>query len=202
MACAYLLSLDDPPNPPLFERSHSRSLRAKKRAEELMSSMPADDAPSSGAGSQAQSNSSEEGPVIKQISISSEVAAVSPVRSTSPSDGLKHVLELHTSRRMKRPSSPSDKVKQGVSIPSQRRWLHYWSLLLAHQEPVGFWSSKCGLGSPSAQVRVTEMKVRMRELSGIKSNLVRAANVIIDRTNLGKGTHLRNSASVAGSMFT
>ncbi len=96
-------------------------------------------------------------------------------------NSLSHVLDLHTSRRMKRPSSPSAKLTQGVSIPSQRRWLYYWSLVLAHQAPSHFWSMDPEvLARPKPKVRLTQMQVRMRELSGLKVNLVRAANALLD----------------------
>ena len=60
-------------------------------------------------------------------------------------EALKGVLDLHTSKRMK-PLSPAPsgtdlidenpkKQKQGVSIPSQRRYLHYWSLILNGEAP-------------------------------------------------------------------
>lgn len=69
---------------------------------------------------------------------------VNPERSFT--DALKGVLDLHTAKRMKplspAPSQTSDlvdekekKQKQGVSIPSQRRYLHYWALVLNGEAP-------------------------------------------------------------------
>lgn len=75
-------------------------------------------------------------------------------------DALKGVLDLHTARRMRpvekakgqddalravEPSDASDlaekskkgKQKQGVSIPSQRRCLHYWAMILNGDAPRG-----------------------------------------------------------------
>ncbi|EJD05379.1 uncharacterized protein FOMMEDRAFT_152681 [Fomitiporia mediterranea MF3/22] len=97
---------------------------------------------------------------------------------------LEDVLALHTARRMKSPSSPDKKVKHGVSIPSQRRWLNYWSLLLANEAPSAFWQS------PLPRVRLREIHVQIRDLGGLKMNLLKIANHIIEKTGSAKyGVH-------------
>lgn len=122
-----------------------------------------------------------------------------PSKPSTPT--LQQVLDLHTSRRMKASyistNSSSAKPKAGVSIPSQRRWLLYWSRLLAGQGPPGMWGLsdvKSGLhdgpNSPSAlrrKVRITEISLRLRELSGIKAGLIRAASFLMDRGKDGRG---------------
>ena len=96
------------------------------------------------------------------------------------SEILAHVLELHSSKRMKAPA-PGEKGKQGVSIPSQRRWLHYWSLLLSHRAPPDFWTDK-----PHPKVRITSITLWMKEVSAIKYQLIKASNAILDRTSKKK----------------
>jgi len=111
---------------------------------------------------------------------SAETSAMKSGKATrrmTASEVLTHVLELHTSRRMKAPS-PGDKGKQGVSIPSQRRWLHYWSLLLSHRAPRDFWAD----GS-HPKVRITSITLRTKEASAIKYQFIRATNAILDRTS-------------------
>jgi len=98
-------------------------------------------------------------------------------RRMTASEVLTHVLELHTSKRMKAPS-PGEKGKQGVSIPSQRRWLHYWSLLLSHRAPRDFWA-----GESRPKVRINSITLRMKETSTIKYQFIRATNAILDRTS-------------------
>lgn len=122
-----------------------------------------------------------------------------PSRPSTPT--LQQVLDLHTSRRMKvspvSKNTSSAKPRAGVSIPSQRRWLLYWSRLLAGQGPPGMWGLsdvKSGLhdgsNSPSIlrrKIRITEISLRLRELSGIKAGLIRAASLLMDRGKDGRG---------------
>ena len=97
--------------------------------------------------------------------------------------------------------SASVKLKQGVSIPSQRRWLYYWSLLLAHQAPLDFWSAEPAvLARPTPKVRLTQIRVRMRELSGLKGGLVRAANALLDSAGKKIDAQARNSSQVWASL--
>lgn len=154
-------------------------------------------------------------------------------------DKLEAVLALHTSQRMKPPSSTSaspspssstltlsdqeilmrtekdktatrqkgrhaqesgsqsTKQRQGVSIPSQRRWLFYWSLLLAGEG--GWIRTLWDLDSNPVQHHITAtsrpkvllkcIRVRVRPLSGFKANILRVANKVIERT----GTSNKNA---------
>ncbi|KAF4581672.1 Telomerase protein component 1 [Pleurotus pulmonarius] len=162
MACTYLLSLDDTLGSPRSEGGNDTKLLAERKADELMQVVPEDE----------EDSAAQDGDAT--------VSQTSP--KTSHKESLASVLALHTSKRMKASSSPDGKVKQGVSIPSQRRWLHYWSLILAHEAPSNLWPAVTPK-RPSLKVRLTEMKVRMREPSTMKMGLVKAANLVMGYTS-------------------
>lgn len=150
---------------------------------------------------------------------------VSKSKAASKQSTLSSVLDLHTSRRMRRKSESSSsstsssssssssssadeekkkpkKPKQGVSIPSQRRWLLFWSMLLADEGPQYFWpplphppTSPFHEQEPiRPRVRLLEMKVRMKEDRGMKVSVVKAASQLLDRIAGAK----KAKGSVAG----
>ncbi|KAF7974862.1 hypothetical protein HWV62_11109 [Athelia sp. TMB] len=205
LACAYLLSLDDAPKPPSLERNYTAKEWTRIRADELMQAMPTDDAtedlsdkkldgipgalvtegaPHSDHRSIVESPEAIFSPQPTRPISPPQRVSTPPPPTTSLSGPLKNVLDLHTSRRMKTPSSPSPKLKQGVSIPSQRRWLYYWSLLMAGQGPEDFWPplSTYKADAPTPKVRITQIRIRMREIAGVKMGLARAANLVLERT--------------------
>lgn len=171
MACSYLMSTDD-----IFPVVEKKETEEWSQVEAFISSMPTDD-PSI--------------PLTQKAYESSHTTEGDPTSSDKDEERkpapelLAHVLELHSSKRMKAPS-PGEQGKQGVSIPSQRRWLHYWSLLLSHRAPPDFWTDK-----PHPKVRITSITLWMKEFSAIKYQLVRASNLILNSTSkkghTGKG---------------
>ena len=116
----------------------------------------------------------------------------------SYTDALKDILNFHTARRMKAPTkSTKDRVAQGVRIPSQRRFLYYWALLLAHEAPKHMWDPEGSISRPShsistrPKVHLTQMTLRMRDASKI----VKAASVMTGRTSANRKNQLWASIS-------
>ena len=184
MACAYLLSLDDRPAPPKLEGSYSTKHWAKMRADSMM-----EIAPQEADGDLI--NPPLTPPVNQEVldsedSLSPAVKASASAATSTQSflELLKDVLDLHTSRRMKVPLAPGKIVKQGISIPSQRRYLYYWALLLAQNNAsTQYWDMSYFPGKlDTPKVQLTQIVLRMRE-APIKANVARAVSLVM---NIGK----------------
>jgi len=165
MACSYIMTTDD--ILPTTKRKDTEEW-TEDQVEALISAMPTDD-PSVPL--------TQEGYESTHPADKSATNSGKGERRKTASEALAHVLELHTSKRMKAPS-PGEKGKQGISIPSQRRWLHYWSLLLLHRAPRNFWTDE-----PHPKVHIISITLRMREASAIKNRFIKATNAILDRTS-------------------
>ncbi|CAE6399262.1 unnamed protein product [Rhizoctonia solani] len=128
---------------------------------------------------------------IPANSKSSEPSPVSPSPSAKAKKGstLESVIALHTSRRMQTPRE-GGKVKQGVSIPSQRRFLGYWSRLIDGAAPPGIWTTDEGSNDTEnrQRVRLGTIRLTMRDDASVKQRGMKIINSILDRAvgNEGK----------------
>ncbi|TFK77365.1 hypothetical protein BDN72DRAFT_830526 [Pluteus cervinus] len=173
MACSYLLLRNEFDQPELLERNRSAREKARVRADQAIETIPEDAVvPTPPLEEMVPS-----GTPPQQSTIPGESSKQNPHELLTHPEALKKILDLHTSRRM-RPSSPNAKVKQGVSIPSQRRWLHYWSLILAGEIPKGVWRSQSQEAVP--KVKLSEVIVRMKNGGHLKKGIIRAAGLVLD----------------------
>ncbi|CAE6480223.1 unnamed protein product [Rhizoctonia solani] len=215
LACAYLLTLEQTPTPPRLQRSYAAKEWAERRAEMLIDQVESDEEeihqPDNSPPKKTDSTKSNEpkGALnAKEVPLtmspettldlpgnfkSGEPSPVSPSGSNSikskKGSTLESVIALHTSRRMQTPRE-GGKVKQGVSIPSQRRFLGYWSRLLDGAAPPGMWGIN---GGPDGvddrqRVRLGTIRVTMRDDASVKQRGMKIINSLLDRAvgNEGK----------------
>ncbi|KAI0032605.1 hypothetical protein K488DRAFT_85711 [Vararia minispora EC-137] len=128
----------------------------------------------------------------------------SPFSSSPPSSSSSGGEEKATKpQEVEHPGPPPKQGRaQGVSISSQRRFLWYWSLVLANEAPEGFWPP---LPYPPTapdydpqplctHVRVVNMKVCMRGANSIATGAVKAATILLG--HFGDSKETRNPADV------
>ncbi|CUA71045.1 hypothetical protein RSOLAG22IIIB_04437 [Rhizoctonia solani] len=212
LACAYLLTLEQTPTPPRLQRSYAAKEWAERRAEMLINEVESDEEEihQSNDSSSKKTNSTEPKGILNakeaplslspQVTLdipgdpkSSEPSPVSPSGSSSiktkKGSTLESVIALHTSRRMQTPRE-GGKVKQGVSIPSQRRFLGYWSRLVDGAAPPGMWGINGGSGGTDdrQRVRLETIRLVMRDDASVKQRGIKIINSILDRAvgNEGK----------------
>lgn len=118
----------------------------------------------------------------------------SPVPDPATGSTLEKVLALHTSRRMKVASTSASnspkyklkKPKQGVSIPSQRRFLLYWSLLLSGTAPTHLWPLTPPPVQARPRIKLRQITVRLREAGSAKMTMVKVVNAVLDKAAKGR----------------
>ncbi|CAE6439660.1 unnamed protein product [Rhizoctonia solani] len=215
LACAYLLTLEQTPTPPRLQRSYAAKEWAERRAEMLINEVESDEEEIHQSSNSTlkridstQSTESKGALNAKEAALtaspratldipvdskSSEPSPASPSGSSSvkakKGSTLESVIALHTSRRMQTPRE-GGKVKQGVSIPSQRRFLGYWSRLLDGAAPLGMWGISGGSDSTDdrQRVRLDTIRLIMRDDASVKQRGIKIINSLLDRAvgNEGK----------------
>lgn len=118
-------------------------------------------------------------------------------QAANSTSSLDTVLALHSARRMKALSkSDSRKTpRRGVSIPSQRRFLFYWSQILSGAAPKGFWETPGGPQNakvPQQQVRICSFTIRMLDPGTAKQAALKVISKVLETTTGDKvGVHNR-----------
>ncbi|KAG8870288.1 Telomerase protein component 1 [Serendipita sp. 405] len=215
LACSLLLRLDDAIAPPKLQRSYNASEWADERANEIMHEVesetenqrrtlgeesdipPTTDAETSAdeqesPSSESKKVESKDKPTTGPVSRNS-LTVPKEERGTKAASTVEKVLKLHSSRRMR---NTKEKQRQGVSIPSQRRWLRYWSEFLHEVAPPQLQLAPSST-SRSPKARLYNVKIRMRDTGGgIQVAVVKVAKMLIDNAPLGYSTKDRGAGDV------
>jgi len=101
------------------------------------------------------------------------------------------ISALHSARRMKALSiNESRKTpRRGVSIPSQRRFLFYWSQIISGAAIKAFWELPSGPGTtntPQQQVRICKFTIKMLDPGAAKQGAVKVISKALETTGGGK----------------
>ncbi|KAG8885369.1 large subunit of alpha-aminoadipate reductase [Tulasnella sp. 331] len=195
LAVAYLLATQEVPAPPKLQRSYTSKEWVRLTADRAIDSVLAEswnlpddssDRKEDNLSSAAGADTMPERPVF---SVREE--------ATSSRESLEAALTLHTSRRMKLVQKNSSKAKQGVSIPSQRRFLGYWATItLAPQDiPRYFWSLSPMAIQGRSRVYLKEASIRMRQPSALAQTALQAI-----KTTMESAAKLRNKVKGTGQL--
>jgi phosphatidylinositol-3,4,5-trisphosphate 3-phosphatase/dual-specificity protein phosphatase PTEN len=108
-------------------------------------------------------------------------------QATNSTSSLDNVLALHSARRMKAPSENGSRKtpRRGVSIPSQRRFLFYWSQILSGAAPNGFWEiprDPKNAKVPQQQVRIHSFTIRTLDPGTAKQAALKVISKVLDKT--------------------
>ena len=120
-----------------------------------------------------------------------------PPEASASTSSLNSILTLHASRRMKPRKSPNKGSRRGVSIPSQRRFLSYWSQILSNAGPPDFWSKSgsnnivpsendAPTGSVTQKIRIESIQVRMEDPGETRATAVKVINKVLEKATNGK----------------
>ncbi len=89
---------------------------------------------------------------------------------------------------MKPHKAPDRETRRGVSIPSQRRFLFYWSQTLSNAWPPGFWTKSDSDNTVPTLIRPIEHKiqiesirVRMEDPGDTRATAVKVINKVLEK---------------------
>lgn len=184
LACSLLLAMDEELSPPKLQRNYNASEWADNRANSIMQDVTDTDDPSVASIDESDIPPSKSTTPKRQSQPEAhENPLHPPVQAHDTLDAKRkvtvdQVLQLHTSRRMKRGGK-----SQGVSIPSQRRWLRYWSEVLHHAAPPQLQLYR-NITEHPPKARLYGINVRMKESGpGPTIAVMRVANLLLDKAS-------------------
>ena len=167
MACAYLLTAPTLLSSISAEHAASNSTLCERPSREVLSATSSFPDPSEKNISSSALSHSKSGSLRRR-------GGSSRAERRSSTVPLETVLRLHAEKRMKTARNP-EKQHQGVSIPSQRRFLNYWARRLSDDTPGDFWTVE-PRERQSLHVRVCNIKVTMSDFSPMQSTLFKIVN--------------------------
>ncbi|KAG9004722.1 Telomerase protein component 1 [Tulasnella sp. JGI-2019a] len=197
LAVSYLLATQEIPTPPKLQRSYTSKEWAKLTADRAIESVLTESWDLTAFDGNLSHQKVEN--VQQSVPTSPSVEGVRLVKgeASTSQEFLEAALSLHTSRRMKPAQKGSSKPKQGVSIPSQRRFLEYWSIIVMAPRdiPREFWTIQPVAANDRPKVWLQEAYVRMRRPGGLAQTAVQVVNAA-----MGSAAKMRNNMKGNGQL--